>query len=51
MLVPAGTDGMAVHVTRMTVRGIGITLTLHQTVHWRGHAGIVKILARRKSGT
>ena len=51
MLAPAGTDGMVAYVTPMTVREIGITLILHQTVLWRGHAGIVKIMARRKSGT
>ena len=51
MLAPAGTAGMEVHVTQMMVRGIGITLTLHQMVHWKGPAGIVRIMGRRISGT
>lgn len=51
MLAPAGTAGMEVHVTRMMVRGIGITLTLHQTVHWRGRAGIARTMGHWMSGT
>lgn len=51
MFARAGTAGMAAHVTRLTVRVIGITLTLHQTVHWRGRAGIARTMGHWMSGT
>ena len=51
MLARAGTAGMAAHVTRLTVREIGITLTRHQTDRLREPAGIVRIMGRWKSGT
>lgn len=51
MFARAGTAGMAAHVTRLTVRVIGITLTLHQTDRWKGPAGIARTMGRRGSGT
>ena len=51
MLARAGTDGMAAYVIRMTVRAIGITLTLHQTDRWKGPVGTVRTMAHRESGT
>ena len=51
MLARAGTAGMAAHVTRLTVRVIGITLTLHQTDRWKGPVGTVRTMAHKESGT
>ena len=46
MLVPAGTDGMAVHVTRMMGRVIGITSVsyTHLDVYKRQHHYLMDII-------